>query len=71
MGSLVICPSPAPAETSIKENVNEYAFRYNHREDGEAMYSAAANRANKVRSGKHGGYSPIGTCYFPMSGKGV
>jgi hypothetical protein len=41
-------------------DVNEYAFRYNHREDGEAMFRAAANRANKVRSGNHGKYSPIG-----------
>ena len=34
-------------------------FSYNHN-DGQAMFSAAANRANKARSGKHGEYSPVG-----------
>src|SRR5215218_1262890 len=44
----------------LQDYVNEYAFRYNHRDDAQAMFSAVANRAKKVRSGKHGEYSPIG-----------
>ena len=40
--------------------MNEYAFRYNHRDDPGAMFSVVANRAQKVRSGRHGKYSPIG-----------
>ena len=43
-----------------EDYVNEYAFRYNHRDDPGAMFSAVASRAKKVRSGKHGEYSPIG-----------
>lgn len=44
----------------LQDYVNEYAFRYNHRDDPGAMFSAVASRAKKVRSGKHGEYSPIG-----------
>ncbi len=40
--------------------VNEYAFRYNHRDDPKAMFSAVVSRVKKVRSGKYGEYSPIG-----------
>jgi transposase len=44
----------------LQDYVNEYAFRYNHRDDPGAMFGAVANRAKKVRSGKHGEYSPVG-----------
>ncbi len=40
--------------------IDEYAFRYNHRDDDTAMYKAVAGRIKRVRSGKHGRYSPIG-----------
>jgi hypothetical protein len=46
--------------STTRRCVNGYAFRYNHREDGQAMFSAVANRANKVRSGKHRESFPIG-----------
>ena len=44
----------------LQSYVNEYAFRYNHRDGPGAMFSVVANRAKKVRSGKHGEYSPVG-----------
>ena len=40
--------------------IDEYAFRYNHRDNETAMYKAVAGRVKKVRSGKHGDYSPVG-----------
>lgn len=40
--------------------VNVSVFRYNHCEDSPTMFSAVANRAKKVRSGKYGEYSPVG-----------
>lgn len=40
--------------------MNEYAFRYNHRDEPGAMFSMVADRAKKVRNGKHGAYSPVG-----------
>jgi hypothetical protein len=52
-------------------DVHSYAFRYNHCDDGQAMFSAACSRTQKVSSGKHGGYSPIGKRHLPMDGKGV
>ena len=48
------------SDKHLQDYVNKYAFRYNHRDDAEAMFSAIANRAKKVRSGKHGEYSPVG-----------
>ncbi len=44
----------------LQDYVNEYAFRYNHRDDAQAMFGAVAERARRVRSGKHGEYSPVG-----------
>jgi transposase len=44
----------------LQDYVNEYAFRYNHRGDAQAMFNVVANRAQRVRTGKHGKYSPIG-----------
>jgi hypothetical protein len=40
--------------------VKEYAFRYNHRDDSQAIFRAVADRTKRVRSGKHGEYSPVG-----------
>jgi hypothetical protein len=48
------------SEKHLQSYVNEYAFRYNHRDDVQAMFDAVAGRAKRVRSGKHGGYSPVG-----------
>ncbi len=48
------------SEKHLQDYVNEYAFRYNHRDDAGAMFDAVANRAKRVRGGKHGTYSPVG-----------
>ncbi|MGI8910026.1 MAG: hypothetical protein ACR2JR_05650 [Rubrobacteraceae bacterium] len=48
------------SEKHLQSYVNEYAFRYNHRDDAGAMFDAVAARTKRVRSGKHGGYSPVG-----------
>jgi hypothetical protein len=40
--------------------VREREYRYNHRDDALAMFDAVAERAKRVRSGKHGGYSSVG-----------
>lgn len=48
------------SEKHLQDYVNEYAFRYNHRDDAEAMFSAVSGRTKRVRSGKHGEYSPVG-----------
>jgi transposase len=43
----------------LQDYVNEYAFRYNHRADDEAMYDALAGRVRKVRYGRYGTYQPM------------
>jgi transposase len=43
----------------LQDYVNEYAFRYNHRDDEQAMYATIAGRVAKVAHGKHGEYSPV------------
>jgi hypothetical protein len=48
------------SEKHLQSYVNEYAFRYNHRDDIHAMFEAVADRTKGVRSGKHGEYSPVG-----------
>jgi len=45
----------------LQDYINEYAFRYNHRDDEQAMYVTIANRVTQVPHGKHGKYSPIAT----------
>ncbi len=40
--------------------MNEYAFQYNHRDEGQAMFNAVSDRAKRIRVGKHGKYSPTG-----------
>ena len=39
---------------------DSYGFRWNHRNDDEAMYGSMANRVSKVRYGSYGVYNPIG-----------
>ena len=39
--------------------INEYAFRYNHRDDKAAMYKAVSRRVKRVRTGNYGKYSPL------------
>jgi hypothetical protein len=41
-------------------DVRDSYSRYNHCDDAQAMFDAAAGRAKTVRSGKHGKYSPVG-----------
>jgi len=43
----------------LQDYVNEYAFRYNHRGDEQAMYATIADRVTKVPHGRHGEYSPV------------
>jgi len=43
----------------LQSYVNEYAFRYNHRSDPQAMYATVGNRIKHVRHGRYGQYAPI------------
>ena len=45
----------------LQTYVNEYAFRYNHRDDDSPMFRTIAERVREVRSGKLGNYSPVGS----------
>lgn len=45
----------------LQDYINEYAFRYNHRDDETPMYETIAGRVAKVPHGKHGEYSPVKT----------
>ena len=45
---------------TLQSNVNEYAFRYNHRDDAQAMFQTAGQRIQRVRSGKLGKYARLG-----------
>jgi hypothetical protein len=49
----------------IDAAVNKYAFRYNPRDDAQAMFDAVATRTKRVRSGRHGEYSPVGESGHP------
>ncbi len=40
--------------------MNEYEFRYNHRDDERALFETVGERAKVVRAGQHGKYAPIG-----------
>lgn len=44
----------------LQSYVNEYAFRYNHRDDAEPMYKVLQGRVAQVRSGRYGEYAPLG-----------
>lgn len=40
--------------------LNEYAFRYNHRDDSDPMFVTMLGRVTKVRGGQYGEYAPVG-----------
>ena len=44
----------------LQTYVNEYAFRYNHRDDDAPMFRTIAERVREVRSGRLGAYAPAG-----------
>jgi transposase-like protein len=44
----------------LQSYINEYAFRYNHRGDAQAMFRSVSGRVRKVRKGRYGEYAPIG-----------
>ena len=44
----------------LQNYVNEYAFRYNHRKDDAPMFRTMAGRVRVVRTGRFGGYAPLG-----------
>ncbi len=44
----------------LQSYVNEYAFRYNHRDDEAPMFRTITDRVRKVRTGRQGTYAPIG-----------
>ena len=44
----------------LQTYVNEYAFRYNHRDDDSPMFRTIAARVREVRAGTQGTYAPIG-----------
>ena len=44
----------------LQSYANEYAFRYNHRGDEQAMFETIGERVRAVRAGQHGSYSPLG-----------
>jgi transposase-like protein len=48
------------SEKHLQRYLNEYAFRYNHRDDAGALYETLRERAKIVRVGQHGKYAPIG-----------
>lgn len=48
------------SEKHLQRYLNEYAFRYNHRDDERALFATVGERTKKVRAGQHGKYAPIG-----------
>ncbi len=44
----------------LQTYVNEYVWRYNHRQDRAPMFQTLAGRAGKVRYGRYGKYAPVG-----------
>jgi len=48
------------SEKHLQRYLNEYAFRYNHRDDERALFETVGERAKMVRAGQHGKYAPIG-----------
>jgi transposase len=45
----------------LQTYVNEYTFRYNHRDDVTPMFDTIKGRVAKVRHGRYGEYAPVGT----------
>jgi hypothetical protein len=48
------------SEKHLQRYLNDYAFRYNHRDDDRALFETVGERARKVRAGQHGKDAPIG-----------
>ena len=44
----------------LQSYVNEYAFRYNHRDDSQAMFQTVRERGRSVRQGRYGASWPVG-----------
>jgi transposase len=44
----------------LQSYANEYAFRYNHRDDPPGMFEAMSGRVTDVRHGRYGAYAPVG-----------
>lgn len=44
----------------LQSYVDEYVFRYNHRDDAAPMFATLKGRASAVRHGRYGSYAPIG-----------
>lgn len=50
----------AVGATYLQSYVNEYAFRYNHRDDTAPMFTTLGNQVVQVRHGRYGKYAPVG-----------
>lgn len=50
----------AVGANKLQSYVNEYTFRYNHRDDDAPMYRVLGGRVNKTRHGRYGEYAPVG-----------
>lgn len=46
--------------THLQAYIDEYAFRYNHRDDDQPMFAAMSGRLTDVRAGQYGQYNPVG-----------
>ncbi len=44
----------------LQSYVNEYTFRYNHRDDAAPMYRVLSGRVSKTRHGRYGQYALVG-----------
>jgi transposase len=44
----------------LQDYVNEFAYRYNHRDEKAPMYELIASQVRKIRRGQHGQYAPLG-----------
>jgi hypothetical protein len=44
----------------LQSYVDEYTFRYNHRDDSTPMFVTLKGRTNQVRHGRYGEYAPVG-----------
>lgn len=49
------------SEKHLQSYANEYSFRYNHRNDAQAMFTTVGQRVKAVRAGQYGEYSPLGS----------
>lgn len=45
---------------ALQSYVDEYTFRYNHRDDAEPMYRVLGGRVNKTRHGRYGQFALVG-----------